>query len=347
EWVASDIFTRANRNNHAWRDYAILYRGNFQSRVFEKSLRERQIPYRVSGGTSFFERAEIKDVLAYLRLLVNPNDDAAFLRVVNTPRREIGAGTLEKLGQYARSRHSGLLNACHELGLAEVMQARPHARLNQFANWVTLLGDNAARGGDPLAIIRGLLDDIHYDAWLREVSSDLKSAENRWKNVLELLDWIEQLARDDDGVDRGLAEIVAHITLMDRLDNEEDESTDNAVNLLTLHAAKGLEFSHVYLVGLEENILPHRTSIDEDNIEEERRLAYVGITRAQRTLSLSFARQRFKFGEMVECAPSRFIDELPADDLLWLDGDKAEVDPEQQRQNTRDHLADLRSLLSP
>ncbi|MEM7209435.1 MAG: UvrD-helicase domain-containing protein [Pseudomonadota bacterium] len=345
DWVAADIATRAFRNRAKYGDYAILYRGNFQSRQFEKALREKQIPYQVSGGTSFFERAEVKDIMAYLRLLVNDRDDAAFLRVVNTPRREIGASTLEKLGHYARQRHTSLLNACHEIGLSQVVSSRAYGKLQDFANWITLIADNAERGANPLSIVSDLLDDVHYEAWLRDVSKDLRAAESRWANVLELRDWIGDLTSEQKGnADRSLSEVLSQMMLIDILENQEEQQQD-AVNLLTLHASKGLEFTHVYLVGLEEDLLPHRTSIDEDTIEEERRLAYVGITRAQRTLSLSFARQRMKFGEQIDCEPSRFLDELPADDLLWLQGEKSDQSAEEKKEVSRDRLAELRDLL--
>ena len=345
DWVAADLHTRSFRNRFSYGDFAILYRGNFQSRAFERALREKQIPYQVSGGTSFFERAEIKDVLGYLRLLINPDDDTAFLRVVNTPRREIGANTLEKLGHYARERSVGMLNACHEMGLGQILSSKPRERLENFANWITLTADNAERGGDPVGIVRELLDETHYEAWLRDTSKDLKSAENRWKNVLELVDWIAQLATDSEQRDRSLAEIVSHITLMDILDRNDDEQQQDSVSLMTLHAAKGLEFPHVYMVGMEEELLPHRNNIEDDNIEEERRLAYVGITRAQKTLTLSYALQRQKYGELIDCEPSRFLQELPEDDLLWLDGKKATADPLVQEQSARDNLAGLRELL--
>jgi ATP-dependent DNA helicase Rep len=312
DWVASDILVRAFRNRIGYGEFAILYRGNFQSRVFERALREKQIPYQVSGGTSFFDRAEIKDVLAYLRLLINPDDDTAFLRVVNTPRREIGANTLEKLGQYARQRGVGMLNACHELGLTQTLASRARERLENFANWITLTADNAERRGDPVEIVRDLLEDIRYEAWLVDTAGDLKSAEYRWKNVLELIDWIERLTSDDQHRERSMTEIVSHIRLMDILESNDNEQQPDAVNVMTLHAAKGLEFTHVYMVGVEEDLLPHRASIEQDTIEEERRLAYVGITRAQKTLTLCFAQKRQKYGELIDCEPSRFFLEMPA-----------------------------------
>lgn len=346
DWVASDILTRAFRNNISYGEFAVLYRSNFQSRVFERALREKQIPYQVSGGTSFFERAEIKDVLAYLRLMINPDDDTAFLRIVNTPRREIGANTLEKVGHYARERSIGMLAACHEFGLSQTLGSRPRERLENFANWITLITDNAERGGDAVETVRNLLDDIQYEAWLRDTANSIKSAETRWKNVQELVDWIERLASDEEHRDRSLSDIVSHITLMDILARNDDGQTTDMVNVMTLHAAKGLEFTHVYMVGVEEELLPHRSSIEDDNIEEERRLAYVGITRAQKTLTLCHARQRQKYGELIDCEPSRFLVELPEEDLHWLDGKKAQLDGPAQAQSSRNHLADLRALLS-
>ena len=165
EWVVADLMTRHYQSGAKLGDFAILYRSNFQSRVFEQALRERKIPYRISGGKSFFDRPEIKDVLAYLRLLVNPDDDTAFLRIVNVPRREIGPSTLERLGAHARGRRSSLFAAAHDYGLEHALSGRPLAQLRRFANAMTLAADNAMRG-DALAVVRGLLEDIDYDDWL-------------------------------------------------------------------------------------------------------------------------------------------------------------------------------------
>lgn len=341
--VAGEILSRRLRHGLNWRDFAILYRGNFQARPFERALRELNIPYRVSGSASFFDRAEIKDVLAYCRLLANPDDDTAFLRVVNTPRRQIGAATLERLGGYARNRSLSMLAASFELGLAEQVDARALGRLRNFADWIVALGDNAQRG-DPVAVCREAIEDIGYRAWLEEISSDPKAAEKRWANVLELFDWIGRMATDDEGEERDLPAIVSRIALLDMLDRTDDDEGGDCVSLMTLHAAKGLEFPHVFVTGCEEETLPHRSSLAEDRLDEERRLAYVGITRAQRSLTLTFAEKRRRWGEEITCEPSRFLSELPAEDVVW-EGQGPPPDPEERLAEGRDHLASLRALL--
>ncbi len=341
--IAAEILSKRLRHGLDWRDFAILYRGNFQSKAFEKALRERNIPYRVSGSNSFFDRAEIKDVLAYARLLANPDDDTALLRVVNTPRRQIGASTLEKLGTYARNRGVSMLGASTEMGLSESISGPPLARLQQFSEWVVGMGDNAQRG-DPVAVVRQVIEDVGYRGWLDDVSSDIKTAEKRWANVQELLDWIGRMATDEDGKERDLPAIVSRLALIDMLDRADDDDAGDCVSLMTLHAAKGLEFPHVFLAGVEEEVLPHRASLAEDRLEEERRLAYVGITRAQRSLTLSYAEKRRRWGEDITCEPSRFLSELPEADVVW-EGTQAPSDPETRKANGREQLANLRAML--
>jgi ATP-dependent DNA helicase Rep len=342
ERVVSEIIHQRFNNGMPLGSYAILYRGNHQSRPFEKALRAQNIPYFISGGASFFARSEIKDVMAYLRLLTNPEDDAAFLRVVNTPRREIGSGTLEKLAGYAATRHSPLLPAIDELGLAETLAPRPLARLREFTAWLEGLA-RADGAGQPVDTVRQLLSDIDYRDWLAQTSSTDKLAERRWENVEELLGWLNRLQQDEQ---RGatLAHMVNHLALMDVLERQDEEDNTERVALMTLHAAKGLEFPHVFLVGMEEELLPHRSSIEEDNIAEERRLAYVGLTRAQRTLVMTCAERRRRAGELTRCEPSRFLGELPAEDLRW-EGRGARLSAEEKEARARASLAGLKAML--
>ncbi len=342
ERVVVELNTHKFQKRSNFSDYAILYRGNSQSRIFEKYLREMRIPYVVSGGTSFFERSEVKDVMAYLRLLANPDDDTAFLRIVNTPRREIGASTLEKLGDYATQRNLSLMDASFEFGLQQLLNQRSFFKLQQFTNWITKMNDDATRG-DPVAVARSMVMEIGYDDWLKDQCSDLKVAERRMENVHELLDWLGRLAEEEKG--ETLGELVAHMTLMDILERNNEEENADAVYLMTFHAAKGLEFPYVYMVGVEEETLPHRTSIMEDSLEEERRLAYVGITRAQRELTLTYATHRRRYGEDIECEPSRFLAELPEEEVEWIGGNR-EVDEEKSRERGRAHLASLKDLLA-
>ena len=342
ERVVSEIlhhqFTHGSRHG----DYAILYRGNHQSRSFEKVLREHSIAYHLSGGTSFFEYTEVKDLLAYLRLLINEDDDRAFLRVVNTPRRELGTSTLEKLGAYATQHGLSLLAACFESGLEAVLNRRATSRLREFAEWLVALADQGRRS-DAMPVVRQLIHDIDYNGWLADNAKDPNEAERRLQNVSDLLDWLERLA-DKGEEQRDLANIVSRIALLDRLDRD-DEGNGNCVRLMTFHAAKGLEFPHVFMVGMEENLLPHRSSIEADNFEEERRLAYVGITRAQKTLTMTYASKRRRAGDWESCEPSRFLGELPPGDLEWDKPGMTQA-PEIRRQRGQAHLAQLKGLLS-
>ena len=322
-------------------DYAILYRGNYQSRLFERVLREHDVPYYLSGGISFFAYAEVKDIMAYLRLLTNPDDDNAYLRIVNTPRREIGPGSVEKLANYASGRGHSLFTASLELGLAQHLGPRPLAQLQRFAEWILELR-HQAENGEAISLARRLVTDIDYERWLLDNSRDEAQSIRRMDNVNELLGWLERMAKSNP--DAELSELVAKLALLDTLDREEDDRGDR-VHLMTLHAAKGLEFPNVYLVGMEEELLPHRSSIEDDNIEEERRLAYVGITRAQKNLTLSFATRRKRYGETIDCQPSRFIDELPSEDLQWA-GEGIEVNKQESQQRGQAHLANLKSLLA-
>ncbi len=343
ERVVSEIISHRFKHRTRHSDYAILYRGNHQSRLFERILREQNVPYRLTGGTSFFAYSEVKDIMAYLRLLVNQDDDNAFLRIVNVPRREIGPTTVEKLTNYATGREISLMDACFEMGLTQVMDERALSKVKQFAEWVVETGDRAERG-DPIATVREMIQSVGYEGWLKDSCKDLKTAERRMENVTELLSWLQNIHEKEEEGEKSLADMVAHMMLMDIIERNEEEDTRDSVHLMTLHAAKGLEFPNVFLVGMEEELLPHRTSIEEDNLEEERRLAYVGITRAQHNLTFSLATRRKRYGEMIDCAPSRFLDELPADDLVW-EGGKIKVDPEERQERGKAHLANLRGLL--
>jgi ATP-dependent DNA helicase Rep len=341
--IASDIVHHRFRHGTRFQDYAILYRGNHQSRPFEQALREHSIPYFISGGMSFFGYAEIKDIMAYLRLLVNPDDDAAFLRIVNVPRREIGPATLEKLGAYANRRHIGLFAACSEFGLQQVL---PEAGLHRLRHFCERIADAAdrAQSGDTFAVIDDFIAAIGYEQWLRETIDSAETAKRKMGQVRELLDWLKRIATEDAAKEKSLAEVVARLMLLDVLDRSQEEQAGDRVNLMTLHAAKGLEFPYVYLVGMEENILPHQTSIEENTIEEERRLAYVGITRARKHLTLSYCTHRKRHGELVRCQPSRFLEELPEDELEWTD--RKPLDPEVKKERGQAALAHIRSLLN-
>ena len=333
ERVATEILSQKLRRQLHFRDFAILYRGNHQSRLIEMKLQHHQVPYNISGGTSFFSRAEIKDLMGYLRLLVNPDDDNAFLRVVNTPRRSIGTSTLETLGRYATERDLGLLSVCNEIGLQSLLPEKSLKRVRDFANWIDNVRNNC-HDNDPMAAIREMLDDIDYEGWLYQNASSANVAEKRMDNVNALMDSIKQTIErnEDDDADNEvlLNDAIAKLVLRDLLDRQEEEDESDRVQLMTLHASKGLEFPHVFLIGFEEELLPHRNSIQEDNIEEERRLTYVGITRAQRTLTITASATRKQFGEKQQTTMSRFLEELPEEDLI-MEGFTKPSDEEVQK----------------
>ncbi|WP_074020684.1 DNA helicase Rep [Xenorhabdus thuongxuanensis] len=343
ERVVGELIAHHFINKTEYKDYAILYRGNHQSRIFEKMLMQNRIPYRISGGTSFFSRPEIKDLLSYLRVLTNPEDDSAFLRIVNTPRREIGAVTIQKLGEWANQRSKSLYQASFDLGLEQHLTGRGLAALQRFIHWMDEIARQAER--EPLLAVRDLLRGMDYESWLYETSPSPKAAEMRMKNVNQLFTWMSEMLEGDDlNEPMSLSQVVARFTLRDMLERSEEDEELDQVQLMTLHASKGLEFPYVFLVGMEEGLLPHQSSIDEDNIEEERRLAYVGITRARRELFFTLSKERRQFGELIRPEPSRFLFELPQDDLDWPQG-KRVMSAEERMKQGQSRLADIKSRL--
>ncbi len=345
ERVIGELIGHRFMNRSQYKDYAVLYRGNHQSRLLEKALMTNRIPYKINGGTSFFSRAEIKDVMAYLRVLVNPDDDNAFLRIVNVPKRELGPATLEKLGNYANLRQISMFAASFELGLEQTLTGRGLMKLQAFTRWLVGVSDETERS-DTAAVLRTMIREINYEDFLYETTPTPKGAEMRMKNVTELFSWVTQMLEGgDDEEPMTLPEIVTRLTLRDMMERNEEEDNSDQVQLMTLHASKGLEFPYVFLIGMEEGLLPHQTSIEEDGVEEERRLAYVGITRAQRELIFTYARERRQFGELSRTEPSRFLYELPQDDLVWESGQAKKTD-EQKSATNKQGVANLRSLFN-
>jgi ATP-dependent DNA helicase Rep len=343
----------------AFRDYAILYRGNFQARIFEQVLRRERIPYVLSGGQSFFDRAEIKDLCAYLRLIANPDDDPAFIRAITTPRRGVGNTTLEALGAFAGAAKVSLFEAVFMGGIEARLSARQVEPLRTFCEWIRRLSDRAAR--DPAStVLDDMMEAIHYEAYLYD-AFDERQAQAKWQNVLEFLEWlkrkgtkpepalgaeVEQTGYDtadgltDDG--KNLLGLIQTVALMSMLEGRDEDP--DAVRLSTVHASKGLEYPHVFLVGVEEGIMPHRggseddAPVDDARIEEERRLMYVAITRAQRSLHLNWCKKRKRARETVVCEPSRFIPEMLLDDAPPPTAEEAPLSP-------KDRMAMLKAML--
>ena len=317
-----------------WSDFAVLYRSNHQARIIEQAFRDLRIPYTISGGQSFFDKAEVRDILAYLRLVANDEDDPAFIRAVTTPRRGIGQVTLQTLGQFAAERGLPMFAAVFEIKSTELLADRHYEPLRTFAEYIQRLQQNYDSVPE---VLDGLINTIGYENYLFDTQEE-RAAQSRWQNVLELLGWLKRKATEDGLKLRELAQHVALVTMLDRSDEEEPD----AVKLSTLHAAKGLEYPHVYLAGVEEGLLPHAGREEDDlpgeagelqrsqRIEEERRLMYVGITRAQRTLHLSWCRRRRRAREDVVREPSRFIKEMALDGGEKAAPEDAGVSPKQR-----------------
>ena len=319
-------------------DYAILYRSNHLSRVFEEHLRAQNVPYTVSGGTSFFERAEIKDLVAYLRLIANPDDDPAFIRAVTTPKRGIGNTTLERLASFAGTRNISLFEAAFESEMEDQLPARQHEELLTFCNFINRMEARAAKE-ESAQVMTDLMDAIDYEAWLFD-SHEPRQAETKWENVSSFVAWMNRKSEADG---KTLLAMTQTIALMNLLESREEEV--DAVSLSTLHAAKGLEFGHVYLVGVEEGVLPHERSEAPEQIEEERRLMYVGITRAQRSLHISYCIKRKRGKEWATCEASRFIKELPEGDVIYAGAVPAGNTPEVSKEEGKAKLARLKAML--
>ncbi|TRZ89296.1 MAG: ATP-dependent DNA helicase Rep [Rhodocyclaceae bacterium] len=303
EWVASRLSAHRFERRSKFSDYAILYRGNYQARVIEQQLRAQRIPYVISGGQSFFDRAEIKDITCYLRLLVNSDDDPAFIRAVTTPKRGIGGTTLEALGRAAGRRHQSLFASIFAPGLDAELNVRQRTALREFGDFINRTERSAA--ATPAAqVLNDLIRAIGYESWLFE-SLEAREAEGKWANVCDFIEWLGRKGEEEGKTLLELAQSVALLSMLDKNEGEQD-----AVQLATLHAAKGLEFRHVFLVGVEEGLLPHRDSLEPAKLEEERRLMYVGITRAQASLTVTWCERRKQGRQWMPRDPSRFIVEM-------------------------------------
>lgn len=347
EGVIMKLQAHKFENRTQYRDYAILYRGNHQARIFEQHLRNHKIPYTISGGQSFFDKAEIKDLVSYLRLIANEDDDPAFIRAATTPKKGIGNTTLERLGEHASAHKISLFAAAFEGDFQNEIGNKQCDDLLNFCQYINKLQLRAVR--DPAGeVLNDLLTSIQYEAFLYD-SEEPRTAESKWKNVMDFIGWLTKKGEGstefgNESEDKNLLELTQMVSLMSMLEGREEGEPD-AVKLSTLHAAKGLEFGHVFLIGCEEGILPHQVSIDLEEIEEERRLMYVGITRAQKSLNISWCKKRKKAGEMQMCEPSRFIAELPTDDLRHF-GNPFNQDPQASKDFGKSKMANIKAMLA-
>lgn len=322
EYIASEILGQHFDDKNSWSHYAVLYRSNSQARDMEKALLSAHIPCKVTGDTSFFSRMEVKDILCWCRLLNNPKDDAALLRVINIPHRGIGAQSIKVLTDLSHKYNRCLYDCACSTEVKTLLNKSQYDALLGFLGLLVGLRQKLINKQD-LEVCQKLLEIINYEQYLKQDSSE-NAFEWRLKNVQTLMSWIEELVSGQRDAPMSFGEAIERLGLREMMDKRPDED-DNAVQMMTLHAAKGLEFPNVFLLGMEEGILPHRTSIEENNIEEERRLAYVGVTRAQTRLTMVLAQQRKQGGGVTIQEPSRFINEMPQEDLVFINqSDKVE-----------------------
>jgi len=328
--VAGDIKARRATSDVGWEDFCVLYRASYQARALELAMREAQIPYHVSGGLSFFDRAEIQDVLAYLRLLANADDDLAFMRAIARPRRGIGAKALGDLGDFAMAQGCSLLAACthDDLTHKRVIQLR------EFGDMMVGL-EFQFRHCEADEAFDAVLDMTHLEAAIRAEADSDELAEMRMGNLMELRRW--WIKHTDKG--GNLTDFLQQIFL---LADKSDDDPSEQVRLMTVHGAKGLEFDQVYVIGMEDGLFPHKSALEENRMEEERRLMYVAMTRARFHLTLSYARVRKRFGQKEKTAPSPFLKEIDQSVLRWVDKNP---DSEEAKEEAEDHMAAMRKML--
>ena len=317
EFIGNEISQRCVNEGLRHEDFAVLFRMNAQSRLIEANLRELKIPYRVVGGKSFFDAREIKDFLAYASVLLNTDDDVSLLRIINTPARGIGASVVERATELSAKKKCSVFATLQEAAFRSEITTRAATAIDKFTafldQWETKLNTPLA---DEAAVLRGFIKETGYLEDLKRTCKTPEEAFKRESKVVEMIRWFDEEA---GRTDKGLRGFLDDMMLRQEKEDEEDDEKGSGVTLITLHAAKGLEFPHIYLVGLEEGLLPHDRSKLEGSIDEERRLLYVGITRARQTLAMSWCRTRIKYGSAQGCAPSSFIKELPADWIIHRD----------------------------
>ncbi len=335
EKVAAEIQFVAQKHQAPWSEFCILFRGNHQSRALEKALQLLRIPYHLSGGTAFLDRGEVKDALAWLRLLANPEDDAAFLRAVASPQRGVGATTLAKLAELAAQSQMPLSRAAESVAVGKQLPARAANALQGFSDIVRSLRGNAHHL-PPAQLVRQLNERSGLLAALRALCKNEAQFQARRRNLDELADWF------DGPKTSGPGELAAALALLSHADKGD---AGNQVRLMSLHAAKGLEFRFVFIIGVEDGNLPHEASIEEGRLDEERRLFYVGITRAKQQLWLSHASSAQRWGDKLRLSPSRFLDELPAAELQ-RDGVDPVADAALRAERASAGLANIRAMLA-
>ena len=303
EAVTRKIRTKIMQQGRRYLDYSILYRSNFQSRLVEEALREAKIPYRMLGGTSFYDREEIRDALAYLKVIHNPNDEVSLHRIINTPRRGIGKTSLIKAYEYCHETHLPLFKVMRDARKYEKIPKDSAFKMEIFTG---IISNYKQRFANEVlgTVLKDLLDEIGYLRFLETRSGDAKTRERRIMNVLELQVSVRKFS--DKFPEANLQSFLERVSLFTQSDNDPETKADQ-VSIMTLHSAKGLEFPFVFMVGMSEGVFPNNRAIEEGGEDEERRLCYVGITRAQQELTFSMAKSRKRYGESIKQEPSRFL----------------------------------------
>jgi len=338
--VEEIVFLRQN-GQRKWEDMAILFRTNGQSRPWEMALRQAHVPYRLVGGQSFFDRREIRDFLAFLKMMVNPDDDMSLLRIANVPARGLSDRTMESLMGSSHEHRCSVFRAMHLEEVTQMLHSRSAARVQEFVALVNRTRQPLSEEVSLRSWAQGFMDEIGYWGEIRRMEKQSEAAENRLRNLKDLIGSMDDVgSKGSTGAERLLG-FLEEITLDSEREAEED-ATSQGITLITMHSCKGLEFPHVYVAGVEEGLIPHARSAEEGTLDEERRLFYVAITRAMRTLTLSHCLARKKYGNLMPCHPSRFLKELPQHLIedATAKGKKA-VDPSQGKA----YFDSLRALL--
>ncbi|QCI18539.1 DNA helicase Rep [Buchnera aphidicola (Aphis nasturtii)] len=316
EKIAQKIIYECAISKIQYKDYAILYRGNYQSQILEKIFLKRNIPYKISNNSSFFSRPEIKNLLSYLRLIINHNDNYAFARILNIPCRRIGITTLNKIEEFSIEKNISFFQVSNHPEIKNVLPKSTLDKIKIFTSWINKITSISIL--QPHDILDIIIDEIQYESWLEKTLKEPDKINQSINNVHTLSNWIKSLIKGNNfEKPMNLLEIITKMTLRDIINNDKKPKNSNQVQLMTLHSSKGLEFSYVFIIGMSEGILPNTKSINENNIEEERRLAYVGITRAKKQLFLTYCQTRIQYGQKLYTLPSRFLFELPEEDLHW------------------------------
>ena len=343
EWVIGELLDRHRIGRRPYDEMAILFRMNSQSRVMEEKLRENEIPYKLIGGQSFYERREIKDILAYLALFLNHDDDVSLLRVIAAPPRGIGEGTITLATQFSIDHQMSVFTALNDLEFLGCLTTRAQRAIGAFTTFIYRYSDIVhTKSANYAAMTEELIKEISYAEFLKKNCKTPEEVDSRRKNVSELIDGMHSHFEKSK---RGLRGYLDSVALMQDREDAKNEAEGNGVSLITMHAAKGLEFPVCHIIGVEEGILPHSRSIEEGSRDEERRLLYVGITRAKEDLTITWCRSRKRYGDKMPCQPSSFFRELSKEELIETDHSTLAAAPVDE-DYAADYFAKMKEMLS-